>query len=69
MKNKKYTTLNLPIQTIEEIRCLKIAYGYTTGSIVNYGDIITELIRGVEKTNPALYQTYLKIRARQDNEA
>ena len=68
MKNKNYTTINLPVQVINDIKCLKIAFNYTTSSMASYGEIFAELIRNIEKTNPALYRAYLRIQAKQEEE-
>lgn len=63
MKSKKeYTSINLPRKSIADLKAMKIALSYTTGSIPNYEDVILEMIGSIEKTNPVLYGTYQKIR-------
>lgn len=61
--NDKFAALNLPRETIDKMRRLKIAVAYSTGRIVSYAGLIDELIASLERSNPVLFNTYLNVSA------
>ena len=63
-----FTSINVPKEVAEDMKYLKIAYAYTTGNMISYGDIIEDLIRNLESANPALYQTFLSVQSDQKTE-
>lgn len=53
---KKFVAMNLPRELVEELKVWKTAYSLTYGKSMTYGDIITSLLCGVEKTDPEVYE-------------
>lgn len=61
-KSKDYTAVSLPVGVLSDLNRMKIALSFTTGRLYTNGETVTELIRAVEKSNPALYHTFLNIK-------
>ena len=61
---EKYTTINLPQDTIEKLKRLKIAYAYSTGEVRTYGQIIDGFIEGLKETEPQIFEAFRNLSSR-----
>ena len=61
---EKYTTINLPQKTIENLKRLRIAYAYSTGEVRTYGQIIDGFIENLKDTNPQIFDALQNLSSR-----
>lgn len=57
-KKVNYATVSLQEKTLADLKRLRLAAGYSTGNLPTYSELIGELIAGLEKSNPALYNCF-----------
>ncbi len=51
-KKKGYTTFNLPVALVEELKVWRQAYMVAWGRTVSYGEIIRTLLDGLDSMEP-----------------
>lgn len=61
MAKSSNQTVHLPASVVADLNRLKIAFGFQTGRIYSYAEVISELISALEKANPAVNNIFRNI--------
>lgn len=61
---KRFVPVNIDQRTAGDLKALRLATSYSKGRMVSYSEILDELIASVRRSDPALYDTFEKIRGR-----
>lgn len=60
-ENKKYRSLSIEDDLVEQIRAWQLAFGFVYGRKFSATDVIRESLDNIQTTKPALYQAYCQI--------
>jgi hypothetical protein len=52
MAKKGYTTLNLPVDLVEELKIWRQAYMVAYGRTISYGEMISLMLEGLDSVEP-----------------
>lgn len=56
MAKNGYTTLNLPITLVEELRVWRMAFNNAYGKTVSYGEMIRSMLDSLEDSDPGVVE-------------